>query len=94
MNVSFLGVSSKVSHYLRGLCNCGKVHFLVTYCCDTLRFFAYVNESQGRLLFRKLLLVKYIGELQKLLACAYSVSVKTGHFQSFCGTIDVLLIFN
>ena len=31
--------------------------------------------------------MKYIGELQKLLACAYSVSVKTRHFQSFCGTL-------
>jgi len=39
-------------------------------------FSQYVNESQGRSLFRKLLLVKYIGELQKLLACVYSISVK------------------
>jgi len=88
VNVSFLGVSSKVSHYLRGLCNCGKVHFIVIYCCDTLRFSAVCE------LFRKLLLVKYIGELQKLLACACSVSVKTRHFQSSCGTFDVLLIFH
>jgi len=46
-------------------------------------FSQYVNISQDRSLFRKLLLVKYIGELQKLLACAYSVSVRTRHFSKF-----------
>lgn len=47
MNVSFLGVSFIVSHYLRGLCNCGKVHFIVIYRCDNLRFSAVCERKSA-----------------------------------------------